>query len=495
MRATALLLLLLAPATALGDRQVRIQFDAANPWDQPVVEASGFGGRPRMLLDTGMGLHAVAARLAPGARAAAVIGSDVLGRPIRGAPVDGGALAIPGWGPVGGPIVATAFIDELQTANRPRAGQPFLDGALTPQLLAGDGRAVLLDFQRGVLADASWEDARARLRDAGVPLGEGEIRAVGPDHKFVVEARACGAPVKLVIDTGAQRTSLYRPRDVELPDGFSRAGQRRTRLRVGEVEADVDAALLEPAGPPIWDGLLGMDVLRRCVLALDGERLLAACAGAPAEDHERALVMPHRAACVATPGRAVVVQAARGGPSLRQHADGSYTWAGDFVAGRIRRDGTVEVRNLPMRSDAPIPLRADDRDERRWFLDETLALRVELWQEDARRLADQSIDGLPSLLDELWTAREPAPARRAALFALWDDAVEPDDPTLGVASARARRAIDRFIRRALPAGTADGFTAPELQAMNARRPPGTPRFDPYTPPPRPPARDRGADGD
>jgi hypothetical protein len=124
----------------------------------------------------------------------------------------------------------------------------------------------------------------------------------------------------------------------------------------------------------------------------------------------------------------------------------------------------------------------DDREERRWFLEETFEARCAMRRQEEARFAEQSLAGLPSILRDIW--RDPgrsAADRRRLLFELWDDAIEPDDRSLGWAGRRARVYVERFVRAHLPRGSRDGFTAEELARMNVRRPRQGPFFEPYRP--------------
>jgi hypothetical protein len=305
---------------------------------------------------------------------------------------------------------------------------------------------------------------------------------IDEDGKFVVVAAVGGRRMRLAIDTGAPVTALFAPRDPDLPEGLTETDRRRVRVQVGEVESDLDVARIQPlrGGGRGYDGLLGMDVLHGCVLALDGEKLVAGC-GAPSHEVTPSHLMAMREGVPERDRlRPRMVQWNGRGPALTAHPNGTYTWEGQYVIGEIGRDGHVTIRPRPWWEtwDNPIESRDDDRSEERWFRDETQAMRTELWMDEARRLADQSIDGLPSYLAGLWGTGLPAQLRRAELFELWDEAEEPDDPELGVAGAKARAVVDRFIRQNLPRGSRDGFSESELAAFNARRARG-PHFTPY----------------
>jgi outer membrane biosynthesis protein TonB len=84
-------------------------------------------------------------------------------------------------------------------------------------------------------------------------------------------------------------------------------------------------------------------------------------------------------------------------------------------------------------------------------------------------------------LDRLWRGPGSPAAKRALLFALWDECAERGAAEV-VATARAvRGAIVAFVRRNLPAGSRHAFSAEELARHNARRT-STARFDPYADP-------------
>jgi hypothetical protein len=127
--------------------------------------------------------------------------------------------------------------------------------------------------------------------------------------------------------------------------------------------------------------------------------------------------------------------------------------------------------------------RDDDRDERRWFVDETRDLRAQLsaaW--DAEQMVS-ALAWLPSHLARIWRMPLPAIERRRILFAIWDEAAEADDRERGWAGAEARGIVDTFVRMNLPAGSANGYSAGELERLNRVRSAAS-RFSPYDGPRR-----------
>lgn len=113
------------------------------------------------------------------------------------------------------------------------------------------------------------------------------------------------------------------------------------------------------------------------------------------------------------------------------------------------------------------------------FLDQTrdarAAMRAQARREDLR----DALAELPDLLDAVW--RDPGRTvaeRRELMFLLWDECAEKGSDELVTASRTARATILGFIRRTLPPGSPDAYTAAELDALNAARK-STQQFAPY----------------
>jgi hypothetical protein len=102
------------------------------------------------------------------------------------------------------------------------------------------------------------------------------------------------------------------------------------------------------------------------------------------------------------------------------------------------------------------------------LLDRTRDERIRIGTRYRTEQRDRSAELVRRNLEALWqTTRDPA-ARRAALFALWDECAEGDGPE-GEAGARARAMVIGWIRARLPRGSADGYTDEELARLDARR--------------------------
>lgn len=446
---------------------VRIWFDPRAPTPRPTVRADIGGQAQAMLLDTGSAQHVWSLRRATAAGLRlgdASVGLDVDLRSYDQFAVDVRAR-IPGSTLPSAPLVASKWADVIVDSHFSADGSRS-DGVLSPQRLPPTGHAAVLDFRRGQLSDEPWPQALAHL--AALPRALADV-AAAPSGHFFVTAEIGGREVRLIVDTGAPHSMIYEARGDDLPGDAVRVSDAHRRITVGAVRRSLVVEQREPTGDPGFDGLLGMDVLADCALAVDRARLVARCAevtdlGAPAGD----LSLYSKR-----------VQIGAGGPWLEERVAGGYHYDGDGFSADLARDGSVQFHR---RRGSALAMRSE-RDERAWFMDATALLRDSLSQAESLRT---SFEGLPRLLAWVWSDRQwSLPERREILFRIWDEAAEPDDAELGGAGAHARKIIERFVRRELPAGSADGFTDEELRRFNARRAHG-PRFDPYHP-----LKDRG----
>jgi hypothetical protein len=90
---------------------------------------------------------------------------------------------------------------------------------------------------------------------------------------------------------------------------------------------------------------------------------------------------------------------------------------------------------------------------------------------------DRSTELALRSLEQLWRSERDPAKRRLAAFALWDECDEGPGPR-GEAGQRARAAIIGWIRTRAPANSPHGFTAAELERLQARRTSKQP-FVPY----------------
>jgi hypothetical protein len=109
------------------------------------------------------------------------------------------------------------------------------------------------------------------------------------------------------------------------------------------------------------------------------------------------------------------------------------------------------------------------------FLDETRDERVAIGKQWRKEQLQQTAIIMKQNLVRAWAQSPDIPSRKRALFALWDEIVEPTtaadqaDEVLAEASRAARRAVIGFIRARLPAGSEHAYSEAELAAFNARK--------------------------
>jgi hypothetical protein len=238
-----------------------IYFDPMWPMARPMVPIAIGDKRGMAALDTGSSLHVVGAKLAGVDKKDEVIGFDYAGWPIEGVTLDQKAEVFH-W--------RSSQLYASEWAERPRLrpkGVPHTDAVISPQLLPREGNAMVIDFVGGTLEELSWAEARARVQLYPLLLAD-----VSGNGAFMVHTSLGN----LVIDTGAWTSLVYEPRDPELPPKAVQRTTRFSRLRVGQIDAQIEVEVLQPLQPRDG-GLLGMDVLRDCAIALDARKLVARC--------------------------------------------------------------------------------------------------------------------------------------------------------------------------------------------------------------------------
>ncbi len=289
----------------LAHRKVDLGFElAGQPFPSPLLYATIGGRSTWLVVDTGTSYHALSEWLATDLAlplSSTNTGRDHLGRDIRVSIIDRATIATPLWG---------MLVDEpLLVADVP---EPFrqlnLGGFLSPQFLAhDDGERVLLDLARAEMQVVSKSDAAAHLATRGgrFPIGGSRVcRATDsvPYRTFAVPAYVEGEPVTLLIDTGAERTNLrvgspagqklVQRTNGDLTRVYGAAGAFNAltypdaRVQFGEIGRTTDVEMV-PGAPnadcPV-DGVLGMDILRSCVLSLGNGPPDGRCAGDPNDD-------------------------------------------------------------------------------------------------------------------------------------------------------------------------------------------------------------------
>ncbi len=280
-------------------RRAPLRYDVGGrAFPLPIVRGS-IGGHPTLLLvDTGANVHVVAGWLARKLRfdlkKLGEQGTDHLGRSITTWQVDFPRLALEQWGAVG----ATSMI----VIEIPQAFEKLgIGGILSPQKLADEGDAVVLDLYGGEMRAAWWDDAARELSASGTSLVTSEIRACeepdgnGTGLAYVVPSAIDGQKVSLLVDTGAQRSDVLAsspagqklaPRSVaDREPMYTASGKvviRRVhdaRIETGGFAVAGDIGVVEGSADRACprDGMLGMDVLRACRLLLGRTRFYGTC--------------------------------------------------------------------------------------------------------------------------------------------------------------------------------------------------------------------------
>jgi hypothetical protein len=120
-----------------------------------------------------------------------------------------------------------------------------------------------------------------------------------------------------------------------------------------------------------------------------------------------------------------------------------------------------------------MPNKAAGREEKARFLAATAPLRTRMAEQSHAEDLKTAQWDLPALLQRIWSESKQSPAeRRRLLLELWREYAEMAD------NETSCTIIIAYIRRHLPAGSPDAYTADELS--RARSDAG-PRFDPYGP--------------
>jgi hypothetical protein len=205
-----------------------------------------------------------------------------------GARMDRPSLAIEGWGPIpDSPVMV------LSKGLGPGMEAADIGLILAPQKLSPD-EAVVLDFPGRTLELMAYDSAEMGFASRGARLvGAGGHRCY---DRYVIPASIEGRSVSLYLDTGdAFGTTLWAGSSAARalamrtsPEGhaYTVVGPRDSRafanvdVRVGDWKGRLDIHVgetIDPTDPCRVDGLLGMDVLKDCVVVLAGERFFARC--------------------------------------------------------------------------------------------------------------------------------------------------------------------------------------------------------------------------
>ncbi len=153
--------------------------------------------------------------------------------------------------------------------------------------------------------------------------------------------------------------------------------------------------------------------------------------------------------------------------------DGSVSFDDKNIRDFKGLSGSFDLTELIMKSKKQDPYRR----EKEKFLTHTTDMREKLLKRARDQRIAASIDSLRYELASVWRNDEkPHAERRATLYAMWKEAATTDKE-LADAGAEARVVVEQFIRKYLPQGSPNAFTAEEIDRFNAKG--GKVRFDPY----------------
>lgn len=261
---------------------------SGEPFAVPHVEVALNGHPVDVMVDTGASQHFVLS--------AAAWAYDVQSEPFEALATDAhgarfevrlaapGSLHIPGRSSFVPPYVFLVDSHSLWSSG--------VLGGISPQLLAPAGYAAVLDLAGGRLevtparaADPA-RDAQARVCRAGADSRDG--------WRYVVPVRVGGREASLLIDTGAQSTTIYEgsplaatllasssTRSIRIAGAASVVEMRvidDVPIEIGRTVASGRVTVGPSRGQCDEDGLLGFDVLRRCRLTLEDRRATLRCA-------------------------------------------------------------------------------------------------------------------------------------------------------------------------------------------------------------------------
>jgi predicted aspartyl protease len=287
-----------AAATAVSPappaaRRAAIHFEerGGKPFPYPLVHVTVAGTPTAMILDTGATDHVLSTsfvkRLGLAVSAAKETGIDHAAKAISAAEIASPNLVVEGWGPVG---AARVFAIDLPSVFDALG----IGGILSPQRLAAAGESVVVDFPAGEVTALPRAAATARLAGKrAIEPAPSVCKKEDGGRQFAVLSQINGIAARLELDTGASHTDLRAGsapgRQLESAAGaekgatYAASGKMETKtlraaaVRFGDVAKTIDVDIVPGDANQCFDGVLGMDALRPCVLVLDDASAAAAC--------------------------------------------------------------------------------------------------------------------------------------------------------------------------------------------------------------------------
>jgi Aspartyl protease len=265
---------------SLPNRHAKLTFDLGALAPLPLVHGT-IGGVPTwMIVDSGASTHFVMSWMANRAkvemRPTTTAVSDHVRHDVNVTLADRSLIAIEGWGGLtpGELLVVDAPASGLGAKNN-------IGVMLSPQML-DDDRPVIFELDRSSIRTGSEADAVRALAARKVPVNTGDITFC--HDVFSVAASIDGHAVRLVVDSGASSTDLFSlseagralaSRSASAPsEGEPASGPvamrvaKGVRIQLGalSMQKDIDILTGAPETECPADGVLGVDVLRSCVL-------------------------------------------------------------------------------------------------------------------------------------------------------------------------------------------------------------------------------------
>lgn len=286
-------------AGALHTRAAALSYALANhPFPLPILRGTVQGLATSVLVDTGANAHVIAGWLARRAgltlKRVGDVSSDHAGRAVETYRVDGARIVLEGWGPL--PLGTLLVADVPEAVERMGIGV-----FLSPQHLADEGHVVVLDLERGALHERTREEAERDVAGRGLPIATHGVRPcideVSAIHglAFILPTLIEGFSAQMLLDTGGLHTDLLASsrlgRGLEARTApsherlYSASGKIKkstvpgAHVRLGDVAVYEDLDVIEGAEDPECprDGVVGMDILRRCVLVLSTKEAFGRC--------------------------------------------------------------------------------------------------------------------------------------------------------------------------------------------------------------------------
>ena len=263
----------------LPDRHATLTFDVGSLAPLPFVHGTIGGVSTWMLVDSGASTQFVPSWMADRAkvqtRPTTASVSDHVRHDMNVALADRSLIAIDAWG--GLTPGELLVVDEKARGLGAEFGVGIM---LSPQAL-DDERAVILELDRRSIRTGSEADAVRALAARKIAVDSDDIEFC--HGVFSVAATIDGHAVRLTVDTGASSSDLFSlsdagralaPRSARRSEGEAGSGPvalrvyKGARIQVGglSIRKDIDIFTGAPEIDCPVDGVLGIDVLRSCVL-------------------------------------------------------------------------------------------------------------------------------------------------------------------------------------------------------------------------------------